>query len=331
MHPIMSKLNYCDEQSKKLRDRVEEPLQLEGQLKAIVKATALMDGGELSDDEFDDDEHINRDETFDEGNTSEGDVSESRGDVDDESIASSRDDSSSEDEKVLENEARFAIRPEDVSITHDPKKRKSSKIGTSNIEFGDDDLDGDGAARARKGLSATMNSLAQREQTRAKRASRVGSEHTDEVKKRESGNLEDAFAMMDEMIGPMSEEEEGAIDNELDSEDDNDFYSAIKKNKRVKKEAKQSMYTVAPKYPRLEEFADGERAISKKIQKNRGLVAHKPKINRNPRVKKREQYRKALIRRKGTVRDVRTGETDAYGGEATGIKSSISRSRKIKS
>lgn len=327
----MSKLNYCDEQSKKLRDRVEEPLQLEGQLKAIVKATALMDGGELSDDEFDDDEHINRDQTLDEGNTSEGDVSESRGDVDDESIASSRDDSSSEDEKVLENEARFAIRPEDVSITHDPKKRKSSKIGTSNIEFGDDDLDGDGAARARKGLSATMNSLAQREQTRAKRASRVGSEHTDEVKKRENGNLEDAFAMMDEMIGPMSEEEEGAIDNELDSEDDNDFYSAIKKNKRVKKEAKQSMYTVAPKYPRLEEFADGERAISKKIQKNRGLVAHKPKINRNPRVKKREQYRKALIRRKGTVRDVRTGETDAYGGEATGIKSSISRSRKIKS
>ena len=63
--------------------------------------------------------------------------------------------------------------------------------------------------------------------------------------------------------------------------------------------------------------------------KNRGLVAHKAKINRNPRVKKREQYRKALIRRKGAVREIRTDEGHVYGGEATGIKSGISRSRKL--
>ena len=73
----------------------------------------------------------------------------------------------------------------------------------------------------------------------------------------------------------------------------------------------------------------GERAIGRTIMKNRGLVAHKAKINRNPRVKKREQYRKALIRRKGAVREVRTDEGHVYGGETTGIKSSISRSRKL--
>lgn len=73
----------------------------------------------------------------------------------------------------------------------------------------------------------------------------------------------------------------------------------------------------------------GERAIGRAIMKNRGLVAHKPKINRNPRVKKREQYRKALIRRKGAVREVRTEEGHVYGGESTGIKSGISRSRKL--
>merc|ERR1712071_452219 len=99
--------------------------------------------------------------------------------------------------------------------------------------------------------------------------------------------------------------------------------------KRAKRELKKSMYEVAPKYPTLEQKVDGERALSRKIMKNRGLVPHKPKINRNPRVKKREQYRKAIIRRKGTVRDVRTGETDNYGGEGTGIKSGISRSRKL--
>jgi len=63
--------------------------------------------------------------------------------------------------------------------------------------------------------------------------------------------------------------------------------------------------------------------------KNRGLVAHKSKLNRNPRVKKREQYRKALVRRKGHVREVRTDEGHKYGGEATGIKSGLSRSRKL--
>ena len=74
---------------------------------------------------------------------------------------------------------------------------------------------------------------------------------------------------------------------------------------------------------------EGERAISKTILQNRGLVAHKSKLNRNPRVKKREQYRKALIRRKGAVREVRTDEGHKYGGEDTGIKSGLSRSRKL--
>ena len=59
------------------------------------------------------------------------------------------------------------------------------------------------------------------------------------------------------------------------------------------------------------------------------MSAHKGKINRNPRVKKREQYRKALIRRKGAIREVRTQEGHKYGGEGTGIKTGLSRSRKL--
>jgi U3 small nucleolar RNA-associated protein 3 len=89
------------------------------------------------------------------------------------------------------------------------------------------------------------------------------------------------------------------------------------------------MYEVAPKFPRLDVMVDGERAIGGQIMKNRGLVPHKPKINRNPRVKKREKYRKALISRKGAVREIRTEEGHVYGGETTGIKSGISRSRKL--
>merc|ERR1719491_1982530 len=103
----------------------------------------------------------------------------------------------------------------------------------------------------------------------------------------------------------------------------------MKEKSLKKKEMKKSMYAVAPKYPNLDIEIKGERPIGNQIMKNRGLVAHKSKLNRNPRVKKREQYRKALIRRRGAVREVRTGEAHAYGGEASGIKSTLSRSRKL--
>jgi U3 small nucleolar RNA-associated protein 3 len=75
---------------------------------------------------------------------------------------------------------------------------------------------------------------------------------------------------------------------------------------------------------------NAKRGASYQIMKNKGLKAHKSKLNRNPRVKKRLQYRKAVIRRKGQVRDVRVGEAGKYGGETTGIKSNLTRSRKIR-
>jgi hypothetical protein len=48
-------------------------------------------------------------------------------------------------------------------------------------------------------------------------------------------------------------------------------------------------------------------------------------------VKKRKAYEKAVVSRKGQVREVITGVGQAYGGEATGIKAKLSRSRKFES
>lgn len=74
---------------------------------------------------------------------------------------------------------------------------------------------------------------------------------------------------------------------------------------------------------------EGEkRKASYQILKNRGLVPHRKLSNRNPRVKKREAYHKAVVARKGQVRETKTPET-AYGGEMTGIKANISRSRRL--
>jgi U3 small nucleolar RNA-associated protein 3 len=47
---------------------------------------------------------------------------------------------------------------------------------------------------------------------------------------------------------------------------------------------------------------DAKRAITYQIKKNRGLTPHKKKELRNPRVKHRMKFRKAVIRRKGQVR-----------------------------
>ena len=109
-----------------------------------------------------------------------------------------------------------------------------------------------------------------------------------------------------------------------------EYYNTLAKSKKVLKEAKSQYYTPPSFIPMNDEVPENaKRAASYQIMKNRGLVAHKSKITRNPRVKKRVQYRRALIRRKGQVQNVRAPESNAYGGETTGIKRNISRSRKF--
>uniref|UniRef100_A0A669AX31 UTP3 small subunit processome component n=1 Tax=Oreochromis niloticus TaxID=8128 RepID=A0A669AX31_ORENI len=53
------------------------------------------------------------------------------------------------------------------------------------------------------------------------------------------------------------------------------------------------------------------------------------KIDRNPRVKHREKFRRAKIRRKGQVREVRHEET-RYSGELSGIRAGVKKSVKLK-
>ncbi|XP_037807486.1 something about silencing protein 10 [Lucilia sericata] len=75
--------------------------------------------------------------------------------------------------------------------------------------------------------------------------------------------------------------------------------------------------------------AESRRGITYQIAKNKGLMPHRKKEQRNPRVKHRGKYRKALIRRKGAVRTVRK-ETTRYGGEISGIKATVSKSVKFR-
>uniref|UniRef100_A0A671WC15 UTP3 small subunit processome component n=1 Tax=Sparus aurata TaxID=8175 RepID=A0A671WC15_SPAAU len=65
------------------------------------------------------------------------------------------------------------------------------------------------------------------------------------------------------------------------------------------------------------------------MAKNKGLTPKRKKIDRNPRVKNKEKFRRAKIRRKGQVREVRREET-RYSGEMSGIRAGVKKSVKLK-
>ena len=89
-------------------------------------------------------------------------------------------------------------------------------------------------------------------------------------------------------------------------------------------------YTPAPRYGGVEQSVEegDKRGASYEIIKNKGLTPHRKKANRNPRVKKRQMYAKAVVARKGQVREV-VAHYGNYGGETTGIKANVSKGRKI--
>ena len=78
-----------------------------------------------------------------------------------------------------------------------------------------------------------------------------------------------------------------------------------------------------------EETVEGKRGITYQISQNKGLTPKRKKDQRNPRVKHRKKYGKAVKKYNKVVRPVEK-ELDRYGGERGGIKLRLSRSVKIK-
>lgn len=119
-------------------------------------------------------------------------------------------------------------------------------------------------------------------------------------------------------------------DEDLDGDDGAVFDDFLSKKAKFQ-EKKKAHYQPEARYGGFEETVDEDdkRAASYEIIKNKGLTPHRKKINRNPRVKKREKYADAVVRRKGAVRDVITGAAASYDGEKTGIKANVARSRKM--
>ncbi|XP_041671073.1 something about silencing protein 10 isoform X2 [Cheilinus undulatus] len=129
--------------------------------------------------------------------------------------------------------------------------------------------------------------------------------------------------------GEAHPEAEEDSDSDLDEEAALRFYRDIEQ--RMKKKRKSDV----PEAEEMEEDEeeeldpDAKRGITYQMAKNKGLTPKRKKIDRNPRVKHREKFRRAKIRRKGQVREVRKEET-RYSGELSGIRAGVKKSVKFK-
>ena len=111
--------------------------------------------------------------------------------------------------------------------------------------------------------------------------------------------------------------------------EEDDFYRGAREASQAKKKARKSKYAAPESHPPVAEAeAAGKRNISYEIEKNRGLTPHRSKALKNPRKKHRIKYGQAVVRRKGQVQEVRA-QKETYGGEATGVRGKLTRSRKL--
>ncbi|KAJ1763861.1 something about silencing protein 10 [Coemansia sp. RSA 451] len=128
---------------------------------------------------------------------------------------------------------------------------------------------------------------------------------------------------------------------DLDDQDDSapaedDYYAEIVQRKQraaAEKEARvqEQWRRMADANAAQDAAVDDEakRSVNYQILKNKGMMPRRSKDNRNPRVKRRKRYEKAQKKLSSSTAQVRSQEGN-YGGEATGIKSSLSRSTRFK-
>ena len=142
-----------------------------------------------------------------------------------------------------------------------------------------------------------------------------------------------------EALGGPSDEEDHAAAQELrdgsGSEDYYDLVAARSAEKKASKAARAAAHAQAEKEGGIvrvveEEAADGKRAISYAIEKNKGLAPRRKKEVRNPRVKKRKKFEEKK-KKLGSIRQIYKGGEGrgGYGGEKTGISTRLVKSVKL--
>ncbi|KAL5252024.1 hypothetical protein ACHWQZ_G014990 [Mnemiopsis leidyi] len=136
----------------------------------------------------------------------------------------------------------------------------------------------------------------------------------------------------DEEIETKKKRKISSDENKSGDNNEEDLYEKqlrISQEKKRKKKKKTKGIEVSTEDPTLMDEEEEKRGITFKIMKNKGLTPHRKKEQRNPRVKHRKKFDKALKKRRSQVPDFRDHE-GTYGGEKSGIKSNLTKSTKLR-
>ncbi|NXD15361.1 SAS10 protein, partial [Nothocercus nigrocapillus] len=119
-----------------------------------------------------------------------------------------------------------------------------------------------------------------------------------------------------------------AEESDLDEEAALRYYKMMEEKVKLKRKRTAEQDVLEEEVEQEEEDPNKKRGVTYQMIKNKGLTPKRKKIDRNPRVKHREKFRRAKIRRKGQVREVRR-ELHRYSGELSGIRAGVKKSRKL--
>ncbi|NXC87015.1 SAS10 protein, partial [Cercotrichas coryphoeus] len=122
---------------------------------------------------------------------------------------------------------------------------------------------------------------------------------------------------------------ESSDESELDEEAALKYYKMMEEKLALKRKRTGDRDVLEEAVVSEGEDPSKKRGVTYQMIKNKGLTPKRRKIDRNPRVKHREKFRRAKIRRKGQVREVRR-ELHRYAGELSGIRAGVKKGRKLK-
>ncbi|KAI8910881.1 Sas10 C-terminal domain-containing protein [Gorgonomyces haynaldii] len=247
----------------------------------------------------------------------------------------------SENEEAVEESEEEEETPEEVDIPmeeYEPLVFKKPKMAkASDTLFGEtggpNDADLQDKQRRKKSLKFHVTRMEQSIDNNVK----ISGDDDFVPKQERPRPVEDSDPEMEE---PMFDDNEPVFDDqvsEVDTEEDEDlkYYREITGEKQKKRQAREEFHAqlhepleAPPAEQSLE--IDEKRKASYSILANRGLTPHRKKELRNPRVKHRKKYEKAQKKLSSFRRvAVDKSKLGAYKGEATGIKTDISRSTKL--
>lgn len=237
------------------------------------------------------------------------------------------------------------------------KKAKAPSKAADDSDFGDEDAltakEAEEKAKQKRSLRFYTSQIAQKSNKRTAAGRDAGGDadipYRERLKDRQARLNAEAEkrgkqkAQGAEELGGDSDDEDRRVASELrtggdSGSDDDDYYDMVaartNKRKADKKAFAEAQAAAAREGGHVEVQeevgADGKRAITYQIEKNKGLAPKRNKLNRNPRVKKRMRFEDKTKKLRSVRQVYKGGEgRGGYAGELTGIKKNLVKSVKL--